>query len=86
MKSGCHNLASAKDGYYATNRRYYPDGKFSMELLWIPHRMSSHCMTRDREQLAECQGCTAPLDQAASPFRGVYAPISLVPASATESV
>ena len=77
MRAGCHGISEAADGYYAMNRRYYPDGKFSMELVWIPHRMSKQCRTRDRNVLAECQGCQAPLDPETGPFRGVYAPISL---------
>ena len=77
MKAGCHNINSAARGYYARDREYYNDGTWKDVLVWIPHRMSKHCRTRDRDVLAECQGCTAPLDENVSQFRGVYAPISL---------
>ena len=39
---GCKNRTHA-DGYWAPDRRYFPDGRFETTCVWIPNVMSRDC-------------------------------------------
>ena len=39
---GCKDR-EIKSGYWSHQRKYYPDGRFSIELVFTPHRMSTEC-------------------------------------------
>jgi hypothetical protein len=56
-RAGCFNSGPAAEGYYAMDRMYYPDGKWSIKLVWVPHVMSKNC--RQIYTLPECVDCTA---------------------------
>lgn len=44
MLEPCHNnRPSPAVGYYATNRRYLPDGRWVLDPVWIPNTMSKEC-------------------------------------------
>lgn len=42
-RHGCFNRPDYKDGYWAPDRRYYPDGRFEQSVVWIPFRMTKEC-------------------------------------------
>ena len=58
-KNGCWNKLRpmANSGYYAPQRRHLPFGKFAIELVFIPFRMSTECRYDQAIAPSMCEGC-----------------------------
>ena len=53
---GCSNRAF-KDGYYLEQRRYLPDGSYTLDQVFIPHAMSTTCHYDKSLTDLRCQFC-----------------------------
>jgi len=49
-----------KDGYYAPDRQYLPDGRYFDRLVFIPNRSSVECRYDMRPTDPKCAGCEQP--------------------------
>lgn len=63
FRYGCWNRSDKfKEGYWAPQRRFFPDGRFEMKVTFIPFKMSHNCH-HDRIDYAmgkadtACEGC-----------------------------
>jgi hypothetical protein len=55
---GCHNHPSRKgNGYFAPNRRYLPDGRFVLELVWIATEWIDYDRCPAASEHPFCNGC-----------------------------
>lgn len=57
FKYRCNNRRHFASGYYAPERVYGFDGLFTVELRWIPHRMSTECRYDLPATDPGCTGC-----------------------------
>lgn len=53
---GCHNREIAA-GYFAPQRRFFPDGSFDVISKFISHRMSRDCRYDLRTTDPRCESC-----------------------------
>ena len=56
---GCWGRVKMDAGYFATDRRYKPDGTYYQILTRIPHRNTTDCRYDLWESDPRCAGCTA---------------------------
>lgn len=57
QKNGCYNHPPYAAGYWAPDRRYFPDGSFEAICTFIPHTMSTECRFDQVIEPARCEGC-----------------------------
>lgn len=60
--AGCHSKPRPKSaaeggGYFAPDRRYFPDGSFEAVCVWVPHEMSTACNYDQAISPERCEGC-----------------------------
>ncbi len=58
-KNGCHGKIrpDEKSGYWAPDRKYYPDGRFEVVNKWVPFVLSTDCMYDKSMSDPQCEGC-----------------------------
>lgn len=56
-KYGCHNRRQFSKGYWAPQRRFYPDGSFEVVSVRIPHAMSKECRYDKSLADSKCKDC-----------------------------
>ena len=58
-RNGCHNKPrpTPESGYWAPDRKFYPDGRFKVTCTWIPFTMTTDCMYDKSMSDPQCEGC-----------------------------
>lgn len=61
-RAGCWNRPLPKSeseggGYYAPQRRFFPDGSFDIVSEFVPFRMSTECRYDQKIAPEHCKGC-----------------------------
>lgn len=61
-KAACWNRPRPKSeaeggGYFAPQRRFFPDGSFEVVPVFIPFRMSTECRYDQKISPEDCAGC-----------------------------
>lgn len=68
FRNGCHTTRNKGKrfqeggGYYAPQRKFYPDGRFEVLPVWIEYRMSGACRNFYLWETSACKGCMEPKD------------------------
>lgn len=58
-RHGCWNLPrpSAASGYWAPDRRYFPDGRWEATQVWVLYDFSTECRYDGLGGRERCEGC-----------------------------